>query len=97
MRGIRDIRITGIIFSDSILTGADTTLVSIMTRIFIISTIVARGEVGIKDSMAFVLPEPPVLVFALLGLLVLAFALLEPVVQAFMARGQPVLLFAPLG
>ena len=57
------ILITGRIFSDSIPIGADTMLVSIMTRIFIISTIVARGEVGIKDSMAS----------ALLGLLVLEF------------------------
>ncbi len=31
-----------------------------MTRIFITGTIVARGEVGIKDSMAFVPPGPPV-------------------------------------
>ena len=54
MPGIRDILITGIIFSDSILIGADTMPVSTMTRIFIIGTIVARGEVGIKDSMAAV-------------------------------------------
>ena len=52
MRGIRDILITGQIFSDSIPIGADTKLVSIMTRIFIINTIAAKGEVGIKDSMA---------------------------------------------
>jgi len=73
MRGIRGIRITGIIFSDSILIGAGTTLVSIMTRIFIISTIVARVAVGIKaSSMGLVLlkpldlailPEPLLLVF----------------------------------
>jgi len=58
MRGINTILITGKILSDSIPIGADTELVSIMTRIFIISTIVARVEVGIKASMAFVLPEP---------------------------------------
>ncbi|MCX5891323.1 MAG: hypothetical protein NTY36_18030 [Deltaproteobacteria bacterium] len=34
-----------------------------MTRIFIIGTIVARGEVGIKDSMAAGRPEPLVLEF----------------------------------
>ena len=36
-----------------------------MTRTFIISTIVARGKVGIKASMAFVLPGPLVLAFAI--------------------------------
>jgi hypothetical protein len=51
-----------------------------MTRIFIIRTIVARGEVGIKDSMASVLLEP---------LLVLPSVLVEPLVQA-------VLLLKPL-
>jgi hypothetical protein len=56
--GIMDILITGKIFSDSILTGTDTKLVTIMTGIFIIGTIMARGEVGIKDSMAVALvPE----------------------------------------
>ncbi|MGO9175603.1 MAG: hypothetical protein ACLQED_05605 [Desulfobaccales bacterium] len=49
--------------SDSILIGADTKLASIMARIFIINTIVARVEVGIKDSMASVLTEPLVLEF----------------------------------
>ena len=87
MRGIRDILFTGIIFSDSILIGADTELVSIMTRIFIIGTIVARGEVGIKGSMVFVPLEPPVLAFVIPGLLVLAFMALE----------QPALVLAPLG
>jgi hypothetical protein len=61
MRGINTILITGKIFSDSIPIGADTEPVSIMTRIFIISTIVARVAVGIKASVAFVLPEPLVL------------------------------------
>ena len=45
------------IFNNSIPIGADTMPVSIMTRIFIISTIVARGEVGIKDSMAVKRPR----------------------------------------
>ena len=52
MRGISEILITGMIFSDSILIGADTNLASIMARIFIINTIGARGQVGIKDSKA---------------------------------------------
>ncbi len=83
MRGIRDIRITGIIFSASILIGLTTMLASIMTRIFIIGTIVARGEVGIKASMAFVLLVP----------LVLAFILLEARGLLSVPRGQPVLAF----
>jgi hypothetical protein len=61
MRGINTILITGKILSDSIPIGADTEPVSIMTRIFIISTIVARVAVGIKASKGLVLPEPPVL------------------------------------
>ena len=69
MRGIRVILIIGQIFSDSIPIGADTKLVSIMTRIFIINTIAARGKVGIKDSMAFVLLE---------SFLVMMSVLLEP-------------------
>ena len=72
IRGIRDILITGQIFSDNIPIGADTMLVSIMTGIFIIGTIMARGEVGIKDSAA------------LMGLLVLEFMAVV-VVKAFMA------------
>ena len=63
MRGINTILITGRILNKIIPIGADTTPVSIMTRIFIINTIAARGEGGIKDSM----------VVAVLGLLVLNF------------------------
>ena len=55
MRGINAIRITGGLLNKSIPIGADIVLVSVMTRIFIISTIAARGKVGIKDSMASVL------------------------------------------
>jgi hypothetical protein len=51
IRGISDILNIGIILSDSILITADTTLVSIMTRTFIIGTIVARGKDGREDSM----------------------------------------------
>ena len=51
IRGINKILITGKIFSDSIPIGKDTTPVSVMTRIFIISTIVARVKDGIKDSV----------------------------------------------
>jgi hypothetical protein len=63
IRGIRDILNTGIILSDSILNGADTRWVGNMTRIFIIATMVARGEAGIKDTRALVLKELPVLDF----------------------------------
>ena len=72
--GIREILITGKIFSDSIPIGADTKLVSVMTRIFITATIAARVQVGIKDSMASVL----------LGPLVMASKPLEPLVAAFL-------------
>jgi len=61
MRGINTILITGKIFSDSIPIGADTEPVSIMTRNFMSSTIVARVAVGIKASIGLVLPEPLVL------------------------------------
>jgi len=50
-RGIREIRITGRIFIKVIPIGADTNLAAVMTRNFIMSTIVARAEVGIKASM----------------------------------------------
>jgi hypothetical protein len=105
MRGIRDIRITGIIFSDSILIGANTELGSIMTRIFMISTIGARGEVGIKVSMAFVplellvlafVLEHPPLVFIALEPPVLVFAILKPL-DLFILPEPLLLVFAPLG
>src|SRR5208337_2763957 len=60
IRGIRDILNTGIILSDSILNGADTRLVTSMTKIFITGTTAARGEVGIKDGRGIVPREPPV-------------------------------------
>ena len=107
MRGIRDILNTGIILSDSILNGADTRLVSTMTRIFIIGTIVARGEVGTKDPMALVPKEAPVLAIVPKGPPVLAFVPKEaPVlaivpkeapVQAFVPKELPVLAFVPKG
>ena len=58
MRGINAILITGRILIKSIPIGADIASASVMTRIFIINTITARGEVGIKDSRASVLLEP---------------------------------------
>ncbi len=92
MRGINKILITGIIFSDSILIGAITTPVSIMTRIFIIATIAARGKAGTKASTALVplgdlvrasgLRELLVPGSVLLGEPVLATGLLEPLVPA---------------
>ena len=55
MPGINTILITGRVLIKSTPIGADIALVSVMTRIFIIRTIAARGEVGIKDSRASVL------------------------------------------
>ena len=77
MRGINAIRITGRILNKSIPIGGDTRLAGIMTRIFIISTIAARVEVGIKDSKAAVPRQP---------LQVQAAVLLEPMVPASVTR-----------
>ncbi len=93
MRGIRDIRITGIIFSDTIPIGADTTLVSIMTRNFMSNTIGARVAVGIKASMGLVLPEPLDLAAIPLAPPALAVALLEHPPLGFLAPEQLVLVF----
>jgi hypothetical protein len=49
--GIMGILITGKILLGRIPIGTDTNMVAFMTRIFIISTIVARVEVGIRDSI----------------------------------------------
>jgi hypothetical protein len=95
MRGIRDILNTGIILSDSILIGADTRLVTTMTRIFITGTIVARGEVGIKDSMAFVPKEPPVMDLVPKEPPVLAIIPKEPAVLAIIPKDPPVLALIP--
>jgi hypothetical protein len=104
MRGINKILITGRILNKSIPIGADIALVSVMTRIFIINTIVARGEAGIKDSMAFVLlklpdlailPEPLLLVFVLPSLLVQAFMALEQPAMAFVLLKLPDLAILP--
>jgi hypothetical protein len=62
MRGINAILITGRILNKNIPIGADIASASVMTRIFIISTIAARGKVGIKDSMAPVPQQPPLAV-----------------------------------
>ena len=75
--GIRDSLITGKVFSNSIPIGADTKLVSIMTRIFISGTIAARVLVGIKDSMASAPQELLVMASKPLGPLVVAFLLLN--------------------
>ena len=63
MCGISAILITGKILSKGIPIGGDIGPVGIMTRNFIISTIAARVEVGIKDSKAAV-PRQPLLVLA---------------------------------
>src|SRR5664280_2724604 len=60
IRGINKIRITCRVLHKSIPITVGTMLVRLMTRIFIMPTIVARGKAGIRDSMASVL-EPPVL------------------------------------
>jgi len=58
-----------------------------MARIFIISTIVARVKVGIKDSMALVHPEPLGLVFMPLEPLGLVkFVLPEPLDLAILPK-----------
>ena len=52
MRGTRAILITGKLFIKATPIGAATNLATVMTRIFIVSTIAARAKVGIKASMA---------------------------------------------
>jgi hypothetical protein len=95
IRGIRDILNTGIILSDSILNGADTRLVSTMTRIFIIGTIAARGEVGIKDPVALVPKEAPVLDFVPKEAPVLDIVPKEEPVLDFVPKEEPVLDIVP--
>jgi hypothetical protein len=80
MHGINAIRITGRILNKSIPIGADIGLVRVMTRIFIISTIAARVEAGIKDSKASVRQQL---------LLVMASVLLEPVLVMTSVPLQP--------
>ena len=97
MHGINTIRITGRILIKSIPIGADIALVSVMTKIFIIRTIVARGKVGIKDSMESVLLEPLlVLPSVLLKALVLGFRNQGPLVRRFVLLGLLVRCSAPL-
>ncbi len=55
MPGIKEIPTTGKISIGIIPIGADTDMVAIMTRGFIMSTIVARVAVGIEGSMMDVL------------------------------------------
>src|SRR5208337_3600042 len=100
IRGIRDILNTGVILSDSILIGAGTRLVTSMTRIFITSTIAAKGEVGIKDSRGIVPQGPavpdivareqPVLDIVLPGLPVPAIVDLQPPLPDIILPGLPV-------
>jgi hypothetical protein len=96
MLGINAILITGRILNKSIPIGANTELVSIMTRISIISTIVARAAAGIKASMGLVLPEPLVLAAIPLEPPALAFAILEHPRLGFLAPEPPVLAFVLL-
>jgi hypothetical protein len=90
MRGINKILITCRILNKSIPIGADIAWVSVMTRIFTINTIVARGKAGIKDSMAFALPRLLVQAFMALEQPALAFVLLKPLDLAILP--EPLLL-----
>src|SRR5208337_4633563 len=58
LRGIREILSTISNFSKRIPIGADTEKVSVMTRIFMNNTIVARVEGGRKDSRVALLLQP---------------------------------------
>lgn len=51
MSGIKDILTTGKISTEIIPIGADTPRVAVTIRIFIMSTIMARAEVGIEAVM----------------------------------------------
>jgi len=91
---MRESRITGKIFSDSIPIGANTRLVSVMTRIFITGTIAARVPVGIKDSMAFAPQELLVMASKPLEPLVVAFLLLKPLMGMLATAPVPL---GPMG
>jgi hypothetical protein len=58
IRGINNILNTGRLFLKSTPIGATTVMVSVMTRIFIIGTIVARAKGGRKDFMVAQLKDP---------------------------------------
>jgi len=97
IRGINKIRTTTRILRKSIPIGGGIILVSVMTRIFIISTIRARGEVGIKAFMAAQPLEPMVRRGAAREPLVLAAIPREPPVRRFVPPGLLVLAAMPLG
>ncbi len=59
IRGISETLITGRIFSRRIPIGADTEKVSVMTRVSMKCTIVARGLGGRKDSVVPPLKNDP--------------------------------------
>ncbi len=58
IRGINKILNMGRLLPKSIPIGATTVMVSVMTRIFIIGTIVARAKGGRKDFMVAQLKDP---------------------------------------
>jgi hypothetical protein len=91
IRGINTILITGRVLRNDIPIGAAINILSVMARNFIISTIVARVKVGIKDSMVFVLLEPMDLVSVLPELLVQAI-LPEPLVLEKFVLPEPLVL-----
>jgi len=79
MCGINATLITGRILNKGIPIGGDIASASVMTRIFIINTIAARVEVGIKDSKGCVPPQPLLVMASVLPeLLVMAFVNLKP-------------------
>jgi hypothetical protein len=107
IRGISKILITGRVLLSGIPIGAPTNIVSVITRIFIISTIVARVAVGIKASVVSILPQPLNLAFVLPGPLdpaaiplgppVRRCALLRLLIRRFIPLGPLVLAAIPLG
>jgi hypothetical protein len=58
IRGINKILNTGITLNKSTPIGANTVMVSVMSRIFMKNTIVARAKDGRKDSMAVRVRDP---------------------------------------
>src|SRR5659263_656983 len=77
--GINSIHTTGSILNKSILITAGTMLVRRMTRISIMPTIVARGEAGIRDSMASVLLAPVLLLMCVVAPVLLLMCVVGPV------------------
>src|SRR5659263_98695 len=98
MRGINAILNTGRVLNKGIPIGADIALVSVMTRIFIIRTIAARGKVGIKDSRASVLLEPLLVMISVVGPILVMTSVVGPIlVMTTVLVGPPLLLTSIVG